>query len=439
MKKIVLLMLLVFTTLFTGCFTESKTKVEGVLITSDKYIIAQGETLQLDAVVYPQGVDYSSVRWVSYDEDVATISSSGLVRGVSKGSAVITLSVDGNVSSMTVNVEEAGILTLYSSSFGMGAGGMSVWEGYGAVETDLAVDGYDKAIDVDIVDSGWMSLVFNNLDATILDEYDQISFKIKTEDLETIKLYLMGQELEVTIADGTGLDNGWYEVTVPFSDFTGTGNADGQIAFIHAVAGAKFYVTDIVLKSTSDSDSSDDSGNTTGDDDSSDTDDTTGGGDSSIVGMNLYTSSEGAIHTNIGEPGWGSGSSLVTLNNTTEGSYANVMEWAMGTGWGGPAAACGFNGLSDLTPYTTFKAKFKYTDTNSATAGTFEVQMVGAPTQAKIIYDTDTDNWTGLDNGWIEISLPLSEFGSLTGVTQMVLIVKDDASNPVYFTDISFE
>ena len=61
--------------------------------------------------------------------------------------------------------------------------------------------------------------------------------------------------------------------------------------------------------------------------------------------------------------------------------------------------------------------------------------MVGATPQAQTFYDTDTF-WTDLGNGWIEVKAPLSGFGSLANATDIILIVKDDATNPVYFTDI---
>jgi uncharacterized protein YjdB len=49
-----------------------------------------GATQQLTAIVYPSDADDKSVTWLSSDESVATVNSSGLVTGVAAGSATIT-------------------------------------------------------------------------------------------------------------------------------------------------------------------------------------------------------------------------------------------------------------------------------------------------------------------------------------------------------------
>lgn len=63
--------------------------VSGVTVTPDVQSIAVGATSQLTAAVTPSGAP-SGVVWTTSDADVATVSVSGLVTGVSAGSATIT-------------------------------------------------------------------------------------------------------------------------------------------------------------------------------------------------------------------------------------------------------------------------------------------------------------------------------------------------------------
>ncbi|MBQ4256567.1 MAG: Ig-like domain-containing protein [Oscillospiraceae bacterium] len=63
----------------------------------------------------------STPVWTSSDESIATVSSSGKVRGISKGTAVISANVDGNILKCKVNVKN-GRLTKSSSSVSVDVG-----------------------------------------------------------------------------------------------------------------------------------------------------------------------------------------------------------------------------------------------------------------------------------------------------------------------------
>ena len=83
-----------------------RSAVTGIAIADGDREVAKGETLQLGAVVTPDGVQ-ADIHWTSEDESVATVNNNGLVTGVSGGQAKITATVDDMSASCTVTVHEA--------------------------------------------------------------------------------------------------------------------------------------------------------------------------------------------------------------------------------------------------------------------------------------------------------------------------------------------
>ena len=86
-----------------GSFTEtfaatvSGVRVASVMLDDDEELIEIGSTYQLTATVLPAGASDKSVTWSSSDEAVATVSDEGLVTGVAKGTATITVTTtDGS-------------------------------------------------------------------------------------------------------------------------------------------------------------------------------------------------------------------------------------------------------------------------------------------------------------------------------------------------------
>lgn len=75
------------------------------MTTSDSSILVGG-SIQLEATILPAGY-VDTVTWSSDDEDVATVSSSGLVTGVSSGTATITVEVNNFSDSVTITVVSA--------------------------------------------------------------------------------------------------------------------------------------------------------------------------------------------------------------------------------------------------------------------------------------------------------------------------------------------
>ena len=74
----------------TGLKATCKVTVSYVKLDQTEAFIQKGKTLTLKATVYPSKLEDKSVTWKSSNKDVATVSSSGKVKGVKAGTATIT-------------------------------------------------------------------------------------------------------------------------------------------------------------------------------------------------------------------------------------------------------------------------------------------------------------------------------------------------------------
>ena len=107
MKKINFAKLLLITTsLFAVSCTQNQPSSQlsesitpiGINITGEVTTIKEGETLQLTAVVYPEGAS-QDVNWTSSDETIATVNETGLVTALKKGNVniIATSKANGSV------------------------------------------------------------------------------------------------------------------------------------------------------------------------------------------------------------------------------------------------------------------------------------------------------------------------------------------------------
>ncbi len=93
-----------------GGFTAQSTvtvvhvTVTGVTVSPSTAAIGVGDTTQLTAVVQPSNAENKTVSWSSSDSSVATVSSSGLVTGVSEGAAVVTVATQDGGYEATANI-----------------------------------------------------------------------------------------------------------------------------------------------------------------------------------------------------------------------------------------------------------------------------------------------------------------------------------------------
>ncbi|WP_195458362.1 DUF4465 domain-containing protein [Alistipes sp. D31t1_170403_E11] len=95
--------------LLTACSDEKSdvppVAVTGISLDKDKAQIVPGETLQLAATLTPGDVA-DPVAWSSDDEDVVTVSDTGLVEAVASGTAVVTASCGDFSARCTIRVDE---------------------------------------------------------------------------------------------------------------------------------------------------------------------------------------------------------------------------------------------------------------------------------------------------------------------------------------------
>ena len=98
-----ILHLLAFLAALSSCGKE-EAKLESLSLNKDSVALVGGETVQLIAMPKPSGVVISP-SWSSSDPAVATVSASGLVRGVDTGTARITASALGKTAVCNVSVQ----------------------------------------------------------------------------------------------------------------------------------------------------------------------------------------------------------------------------------------------------------------------------------------------------------------------------------------------
>lgn len=399
MKRIFFIILtILLVSAFGGCFGHSSNSDKAIIVT-DKYNVSEGESIQLGTLLDEEEVDSNRIEWISSNEEVATVDSKGLVRGVTQGSTLITLSVDGKASSVSITVDESNSKTLYSSIGGLVYNNLTVWDGNGSLETDLSLDGYGKVIKVDIGSSTWMSLVFNNLGSNVFDDYSRVSFKIKPVGITELKLYSLGLERQVSIYEGKALSKGWYQMAVDFSSFSsGSINGDGQIGFIHAVAGTQYYITDIVLEKAATTEE--------------------------IEGTDIYSADSG-VNSGAAVDNWGSGSTLTELSSYN--GYGKVYRVEAGSGWGAPSACIAFMNIGDYQKeYSKVTFKVKSDNLNSIYVKVPEVEK-----------DYAINGGTNLGNGWHQVTVPFSDYsGTVAGATQIGIHGGYSRGGTFYITDV---
>jgi uncharacterized protein YjdB len=88
----------------TGLSTTCAVLVGNVVLNESKVSIQKGKTTTLKATVYPSSLEDKSVTWKSSDESVATVSSTGKVKGVKYGTATITCTSNATGLSSTCKV-----------------------------------------------------------------------------------------------------------------------------------------------------------------------------------------------------------------------------------------------------------------------------------------------------------------------------------------------
>ena len=96
------------TTIYTGSSedTPTETSVTGVKLSSESLVIKVGQTSALKAAVSPTDADNKNLSWQSSDSSVVTVDSSGNIKALDEGTAVISVKTEdgGYTDSCEINV-----------------------------------------------------------------------------------------------------------------------------------------------------------------------------------------------------------------------------------------------------------------------------------------------------------------------------------------------
>ncbi len=83
---------------------NSNEAVTGVTLNTDAKTMYVGDTFQLKATITPSSASNKEITWVSADSNIASISSSGVVKAVSAGSVMVWAIVDGKTAYAVITV-----------------------------------------------------------------------------------------------------------------------------------------------------------------------------------------------------------------------------------------------------------------------------------------------------------------------------------------------
>jgi len=180
-------------------------KVTGVELQYPFLTLRQGQTWQLNRTIQPQGATNQNVTWTSSNTSIATVSTSGLVTGVSFGSATITVTTaDGAFTANTITtVQQSGVTTIANSEFDNGT---DAWTLRDYTETPgasiAAVQGAGlsgtNSLHVNVVNTnstGWQLAVRQMLPFRVeLGKTYRVSFMAKVLSASPINVTLSGEE-----------------------------------------------------------------------------------------------------------------------------------------------------------------------------------------------------------------------------------------------------
>ena len=288
------------------------------------------------------------------------------------------------------------------------------WGNMTGASTDLFEGGYAGDADYNPVwqtnGSSWGSVVaMAGFPAGFASGYGSMNFKVKLDSGTVVKTkFGTGQDKVYSTADGTALGNGWYQMEIPMSDF-GSVSADTEFA-IWTDALVTMYLTDIGF-----------------------------GGQqtvppvASIVPDYVYTSDATAspkwvADTDFSYDSWGNLTGAST--DLFEGGYTGDSDYSPvwqtnGSSWGSVVAMAGFPaGFASGYGSMNFKVKLD--------SGTVVKTKFGTGTDK--VYSTA--DGTALGNGWYQMDIPMSDFGSVSADTEFAIWT--DAFVTMYLTDIGF-
>lgn len=143
------------------------------------------------------------------------------------------------------------------------------------------------------------------------------------------------------------------------------------------------------------------------------------------TGAYLY-STAGTVDIANSIDNWGSGTGIDPANATQ--SYNPCISANSGTGWGDPATAVAFTGITagKLAEFKQIKFKIKSTSYTS-----ISIKIPGTQKDGYLLTDG-----TDLGDGWIQMSIPVSDFDTAPLTATELAILNNTGAGSFYLTDV---
>ncbi|WP_375772467.1 Ig-like domain-containing protein [Archangium gephyra] len=228
--------------------------------------VAQGSTLQLTVTgTYSDGSNRpltADVTFSSSAQGIATVSTSGVVTGVSVGSATLTASVAGKTATLEVSVTamstrpDANQIVFYD-----GNGTDVTFADFGGAANNVTVDATEtfngrKVIHFQVTSTGtysggaWVTSAPRDLSA-----YNALTFWAKASKAETLNVTGIGNDAGATSGTGFGseraalaLTTGWQKFTIPIPSPARYKNVGGLFHVADAPDGYTLYLADVIYE-----------------------------------------------------------------------------------------------------------------------------------------------------------------------------------------------
>ena len=282
-------------------------------------------------------------------------------------------------------------------------------------------EGYGAGVHVGFV-------AFNGYAAGFAAGYETLNFKVKDLPANSIEVkFINGGDTSIvydvsTYSGATPLGNGWYQVTIPLSDFAATiANNSGLLLGPLGDQGAPFtfLLTDIGFSGTAG-----------------------GGGGAGVIPDAVIYATDPGVTVDLPPPAFDNFGSGAVFDGAyaLDADFNPAFSVTSGEGYGAGVHVgfVAFNGYAAgfAAGYETLNFKVKDLPANS-----IEVKFINGG-DTSIVYDVSTySGATPLGNGWYQVTIPLSDFAAtIANNSGLLLGPLGDQGAPFTFllTDIGF-
>ena len=287
---------------------------------------------------------------------------------------------------------------------------------------------------------------FQNIGAAFADGYDGFNAKVTATPNGRLEVKLIGtgtdSVADITLADyagATDLGNGWFDVTIPFTDFSNQDQISAQSGLLIGMPGDNganafdFYFTDLSLDVQSAQAPAEETPEETGPT-----------ADQILISSTDASEDIEGMFGGVATFGNGATFDFQTAQDPNN-AYTRVMQVSSGTGYGADVnvafAAFQNIGAAFADGYDGFNAKVTATPN-----GRLEVKLIGTGTDSVAdITLADYAGATDLGNGWFDVTIPFTDFSNQDQISaQSGLLIGmpgDNGANAFdfYFTDLSLD